>query len=181
MKIYAISVLLGCETVQRDVVMLQGQVDSWTKAEELKENFIIVDSYTKREKKFKASDEVDKAVLVYSILYLRGVEVLRKKTHINPMDIELVKQDLTAIIHTDGTVTYLPAFPLTTPEVQEIIGTDVFTIKCVKDEPQRWLTISLDPNQYGLKEKPMLNEKASKMFKRDLYGDVIFINENLVS
>lgn len=181
MKIYAISVLLGRETVERDVVLLQGQVDSWVKAEELKDNFIIIDSYTKREKKHKADDDVESATLIRSILFLRGVEILRKKTHINPIDIENVKQELTTVIHVDGTLSYLPAFPLTTPEVQELTGSEIFTMKCVKDVPQRWVTISVDEKQLGLKEKPQLNEKASKFFGCELYGNVIFVNENLVS
>lgn len=181
MKVFSVNVLDGREIIQRNVLLLLAQVNSFAKKDELMEKFIVVDSYTKKEKKHRASDDIESAKLIRSLLYLRGVEIYRKEDYITFDDIEEVKEELTAIYHMDGTITYLPPFPLTTPDIQRLIGNDIFTMYIVKDEPQRWATFSTDITQYGLKEKPQLNTVASELFGRELYGDVVYVNENLVS
>lgn len=181
MKIYSISVIDGRETIARGIVSSRNQLKMYTENEEYKNLFIIVDSYTREEKK-RLFEKGERAIcFTRSYLYLRGMEVLKSKKQLTLEDIEEASKELTCVFRVDGSRYYIPLIPLTEPEVQSIVGTDVPTMKIVKDEPQRWATFSYDNKQYGNGKIPPRNKIASELFNCTLYGDVLYINENLVS
>ena len=181
MKIYAICVYDGKEVIEREVLLYQSAVNNFVRDEQRKGLFITVDSYTRKERRNSKYDNIDITYLINSFVFLDGIEVYRDNKVITSKDMEAVKETLTQIIHVDGTITYLPPYPLSTPDVQEITGSMIFTMYVVQEEPQRWATLSIDPVQFDLKEKPQLNKVATERFGIDLYGDVLFIDENLVA
>ena len=158
--------IFGCSTI--------GRVTSFVTQDELRKDFIAVESYT-----YNISHPND-MVLVKSTIYLGGVLTKTYRHSATPSDIERLKKKLTTIFHVDGTRTYLPDLPITTPEVMGIThGWSSMSI--VKDHPQRWAILYFDIKQYDIDDRPKYNHQASKKFSRNLYGDVLYVNEKFVS
>lgn len=115
-----------------------------------------------------------------SFIYLRGKYVSKVLHSTTYEDIQNARKGLTVLFRHNGEIEYYPNSPLSTPEVKRIVG-GWFTIKIHKEHPRRMAIVSQDPHEEGLKLAPIFNMNASAVFESDLYGNVLYINENYIA
>lgn len=132
--------------------------------------FFVVDVYLvdrkKKTRKFSCS-----------ILYLQREKLMQSKKEIVLSQVEQAKENLNFIYCANGKVKYLPNIPISTPELIELVG-GWFSLKTIYETPTRYDIVYFDDKE---SPRPAYNEKASNLFGMDLYGDVLLVNENLIS
>lgn len=159
----------------------------------LKNDFIRVENYTY----YIGGKNDGQKNLVNVSIFLGGVLILKNRD-ILPSDIDEQKEIIPRVYHTNGSVTYIPPVPLSIADVRSVLNisnNEWYTIAGVIDlsEKQnktkkedevtnRWSFVTYDWEQKDQQPREKkLNKYASKMLNRDLYGDVLYINENLIS
>lgn len=160
---------------------------------ELKNDFIRVENYTY----YIGGKNDGQKNLVNVSIFLGGVLILKNRD-ILPSDIDEQKEIIPRVYHPNGSVTYIPPVPLSIADIRSVLNisnNEWYTIAGVIDlsEKQnktkkedevtnRWSFVTYDWEQKDQQPREKkLNTYASKMLNRDLYGDVLYINENLIS
>lgn len=143
--------------------------------------FIRVDNYTIKE----VGKEKGKIKLINSSIYLGGLLIKRRYDRVMDIeDVEEAKKELTCFYKLDGREYYYPNIPFTTPELLDMFG-GWFSMQVIggdeEDDLQRFALITYNWKQHIIDKPKVLNQKATERFGRELYGDVLYINENYVS
>lgn len=141
--------------------------------------FIRVDNFTHHELGIRSGEKQ----LINVSIYLGGSCVLRDY-EIMPNDIEEFKKTAECVYKIDGLVLYLPHEPLSTPALKEVLGLsedEWFSIKIIQYGPPAYAVVTYDWASTNRTRQKVKNVKASARFGIDLYGDVLFIDENLIS
>lgn len=141
--------------------------------------FIRVDNFTHHELGIRSGERQ----LINVSIYLGGSCVLRDY-EIMPNDIEEFKKTAVCIYKIDGQVLYMPHESLSTPALKEVLGLsddEWFSIKIVQDGPPAYAVVTYDWESFHRTKQKLKNVKASARFGMNLYGDVLFIDENLIS
>lgn len=121
--------------------------------------------------------------LVNCYIYLGGV-LLKRKYEFGPDYIEKLKETLTGIYKLDGSVLYMPKEPLGISDVRELLNLnndEWFHMRIIKETPLRYVLVTFDWDSHTINRKKILNRKATEHFGVELYGNVLFIDENLVA
>jgi len=159
----------------------------------LKNDFIRVENYTY----YIGGKNDGQKNLVNVSIFLGGVLILKNRD-ILPSDIDEQKEIIPRVYHSNGSVTYIPPVPLSIADIRSVLNisnNEWYTIAGVIDlsEKQnktkkedevtnRWSFVTYDWEQKDQQPREKkLNPYASKMLNKDLYGDVLYINENLIS
>ena len=160
---------------------------------ELKNDFIRVENYT-----YYIGGKYDgQKNLVNVSIFLGGVLIIKDRD-ILQSDIDKQKEIIPRVYHPNGSVTYIPPVPLSIADVRSVLSisdkewyTIVRTIdlsekqnktKKENEVANRWSFVTYDWKQKDQQPREKkLNTYASKMLGRDLYGDVLYINESLIS
>jgi hypothetical protein len=146
---------------------------------ENKYEFIRVDNFTYYEQGFRAGERE----LINVSIYLGGLCILHNY-EIMPNDIEEFKKTAECVYKIDGQELYLPHESLSTPALKEVLDLsedEWFSINIVQDGPPAYAVVTYDWNSFNRTKQKVKNVKASARFGMDLYGDVLFIDENLIS
>lgn len=154
-------------------------VNEYLNKKENEHKFFRVDDYTLHETGKKKGQEVMQS----SSLYLNGYQIGKHYRICTEEDLTKMQKKLTTLYKVDGTVRYYPNVPLSIPDIRDILGlneNEWATEKCVKDKP-RYYALFYDWESYDCTREKVLNKTATKRFKTELYGDVLFVNDNFVS
>lgn len=139
-------------------------------------SFMRLDHWSNSDGEFKLRSET---------VYLGGEKVKRFRDVVSSYDIEKLKATMTTLYRVDGTTLYFPDMPFTVNELREIFQLkeyEWYTMSAVdKDASVRRYLLFYDWAQKTITKKKVLNEHASELFRRELYGDVLLINENFIS
>ena len=137
--------------------------------------FYVVYSYV------DPSNENGKWKFMNSTIFLDGIPVVKVKQKIEADEVMKITECLGRVYYTDGRIQYLHNKDLTCNEMFEYIG-GWGHIKVIKDEPERWALVYRDVDYILLKKSeeplPEYNPYASTKFHMQLFGNVIYINEN---
>lgn len=148
-------------------------------AQENRYEFIRVDNLTHHEVGRRAGERQ----LINVSIYLGGSCILHDYD-ILPYDIEEFKKTAGCLYKLDGNILYLPHETLSIPELKDVLGLsddEWYCIKTVQDGPPAYAVVTYDWASYNRSRQKRKNVKASTRFGMDLYGDVLFIDENLIS
>lgn len=179
MKIYKIYVYKKSGFEFAEEVDLPSKVNTFVQDAAKDGCFIRVDNFTLYTWGRKAGQQV----LIGCKIYLRG-EVVASNYEFSPDIIDELKQTLTCMYHVKGKEDYYPDQPMSIADLKKLFGLrdkEWFTTKVVADEPSRMAIVYYDWNQFNCSREKVLNKKASKRFGEELYGDILYINENLIS
>jgi len=179
MKIYMIYNYVDGEFEFVTMTGVDSIVKAYINERKDKQVFIRVDNFTYYEAGRRAGTEV----LVGCKVFLRGEQIC-SNYELNAIDIEREIKKLLKVYHTDGKVEIFPNRVLSVPDVKEVLSIpedEWFNIEVIEQGPDRYAIITYDWKQYKTGRVKELNKKASKMFGMELYGDVIFINENYIA
>lgn len=175
MNIYKVYVLIDEELKLVDVLFSSTELNKIINREANKHMFFIINSYKQNE------EEQCGLEFMASTIYL-GFNKLRriKSREATVRDIQNIIPSLAKIYRADGSADYLPDSPLSVQDVLDITG-GWYSIKIVKEKPQRYAIVFFDTKQHNIDKMPKYNKQASDEFGVDLYGDVLYICENFIS
>lgn len=128
--------------------------------------------------KTEVSDNEDRFQVFNVLAYLKGDYIKRYVYMPTIGDLYDLQDTLPVVYRIDGSMYFLPNKSLTTPKAKEIVG-GWFHIKAVSDNPTMSIVfrdVDLTPKD----KRPPINSRASEIFCLELYGDVIYINDNYV-
>lgn len=168
------------------------RVDKFVSDDAFKFKFIRVENFTN----YLSGKYEGECRLVKTSIFLGGQLVLRKRD-ILPQDMDILLKSMTKVYGMDGVTRYYPNLPLSCQDVRKMIGVPEdkwFTIVKVNEFPslskkedqeereERWSVVSFDWGQTRYdKSRKVKNELASFKLGMDLYGDILYINENLIA
>lgn len=191
-KVYKLYILKDGEFLYVKTTTSVGAVKNFIEDNELRFDFLRVDNFTE----YNVGRKAGQKRLINSNIYLRGELVLRDRD-ILLGDLEELKKTLTKVYRVNGEVDYYPLFPLSCRDVRDVLhikGSDWFSIAGVikrediekkenEEVSNRWVILTYDWQQKGATNKPnkILNVKATNILGMELYGDVLYINENYIS
>ena len=166
MKVYYVSACIGGIISQIGRFVNHEKAIDYVKKHGEQGVFFIVDA--------NRFDEDTNTWSTLSDIFFDSIRVasLRRKATVD--DIYELEKTLPRVYHPNGTISLLPSAAITTPECYKICG-GWFHVAVVNDDLPRMSIIF--PDEKYAKSKP-LNRKATKLFGRELRGDVIYINEN---
>lgn len=175
MKLHNIFVFDDGKFEYKDICFSKSLLESIVNNPDWKFKFVIVDVYTIYQGGGKPVGKYSR-----SLVYLGGELVRRYYSHVVTRDIECLKRRLTTLYSVDGKKVYFPDRPFTTDDVMELIG-EMFHCYIVKTRPHRMAAIEYAWDAKIVEKEKLINAEASKKFKRDFFGDVLYINENFIS
>ena len=179
MKVFKVSVYKDVEFQVLFRTSREKRVRQEINAPDNRYEFIRVDNFTHYESGIR-SGEIQ---LINVSIYLGGSCILRDY-EIMPNDIEEFKKTAECVYKIDGQVLYLPHETLSPSALQEVLGLsekEWFSIKTIQDGPPAYAVVTYDWNSFNRTKQKVKNVKASARFGMDLYGDVLFTDENLIS
>jgi hypothetical protein len=179
MKMFTVSVYKNGEFQVLFRTSKEKRVREEINAPDNRYEFIRVDNFTHHESGIRSGERQ----LINVSIYLGGSCILRDY-EIMPNDIEEFKKTAECVYKIDGRVLYLPHESLSTPALKEVLGLsddEWFSINIVQDGPPAYAVVTYDWESTNRTRQKIKNVKASARFGMDLYGDVLFTDENLIS
>jgi hypothetical protein len=178
-KNYFVSVLEDGEFIPLVKTTRERKVRDEINAPEYKFKFIRVDNFTYHD----SGNKKGKRELVGVSIYLGGICILRDY-EVTVESIEELKKTLTTLYKVDGDILFYPPVQYSIQDLRDMLGLtekEFPTIKVVQDGPPSYAVIQYDWSSFGSTKQKVKNVKASNRFGIDLYGNVLFVDENLVS